>query len=361
MISGGGSGGHVFPAIAIADALRAKEPAAEIRFVGALGKLEMEKVPQAGYPIDGLWISGLHRRRAWRNVTFPFKLATSLFKAWQLLRSYRPQVVVGVGGFASGPLLEVAARMGIPTLIQEQNSYPGLTNKLLARQADRICVAYDRMERYFPADKLVKTGNPVRQDLRKSLPDRTTAAAHFGLDPALPTVFIVGGSLGAESINEAVAHNTEQLAAQPQLQWLWQLGKLYEERFIDSATARLPQVKAQAFIDRMDMAYALADLMICRAGAMTIAELMQVGQAALLIPSPNVAEDHQSENARALVREEAAVLLPDAEARERIIQQAVELLAEPERLKRLRENIRKLARPDAADRIAAEVLKLIKN
>lgn len=359
IISGGGTGGHVFPAIAIADAIKEKEPGADILFVGAKGKLEMEKVPKAGYPIKGLWISGFHRQLTLRNLMFPIKLVSSLVKAWGIIRAFKPDVVVGVGGFASGPLLDVASRMGKPCLIQEQNSYAGATNRLLGNRVDRICVAYDNMERYFPADKLVLTGNPVRKDLQREQADRKTAAAYFGFDPDRPILFVFGGSLGAQSINEAMAANAELLAEHPDLQVLWQMGSLYVERFGDCDTARLPQVKAQPFVDRMDLAHAMADLVVCRAGAMTISELMMIGQAAILIPSPNVAEDHQTKNAQALVEKDAAVLLPNDQARGRIIRDALALLAQPERRAQLRQHIRQLARPNAAGQIAAEVLQLI--
>ncbi|MCB0629944.1 MAG: undecaprenyldiphospho-muramoylpentapeptide beta-N-acetylglucosaminyltransferase [Saprospiraceae bacterium] len=360
IISGGGTGGHVFPAIAIADAIREKEPEADILFVGAEGKIEMEKVPEAGYPIKGLWISGFHRQLTLRNLLFPFKLVASLVKAWGILRQFRPDVVVGVGGFASGPVLEVANRTGFATLIQEQNSYAGATNRLLGNKVSRICVAYEHMERYFPAEKLVLTGNPVRKDLLMTQPTKEQGAAHFGFNPERPILFVFGGSLGAQSINEAMAANAELLAAHPEVQVLWQMGKLYVERFGDCDTARLPNVKAQAFVDNMNMAYAMADLAICRAGAMTITELAQVGQPAILIPSPNVAEDHQTKNAEALVAKDAAILLPNDRAEERIIREALDALALPERLPELSDNIKKMARPDAAARIADEVLSLIK-
>ena len=358
IISGGGTGGHVFPAIAIADAIKEKEPATDILFVGAKGKIEMEKVPKAGYPIKGLWISGFHRKLTVRNLLFPFKLAASMIKAWQIIRNFRPDVVVGVGGFASGPILEIASRMGIPTLIQEQNSYAGATNRILGGKVDRICVAYEQMDRYFPKDKIVLTGNPVRKDLLEKQPSRETGAAHFGFNAQQPILFVFGGSLGAQSINEAMAANAEMLAGKPEIQVLWQMGSLYVEDFGSCATAQLPNVKAQAFIDRMDLAYAMADLVICRAGALTISELSQLGQAAILIPSPNVAEDHQTQNALALVKKEAAVLLPDPEARERIISKAMSLLAQPETLTQIGKNLKAMALPNAAAQIAGEVLQL---
>lgn len=358
IISGGGTGGHVFPAIAIADAIKEKEPTAEILFVGAQGKIEMEKVPKAGYPIKGLWISGFHRKLTLRNLLFPVKLLTSLVHAWRIIRGFKPDAAVGVGGFASGPLLDMATRMDVPTLIQEQNSYAGATNRLLAKKVDRICVAYDQMERYFPAAKLILTGNPVRKDLLREQPDRKTGAAHFGFDPTRPILFVFGGSLGAKSINEAMAANADLLAKNPDIQILWQMGSLYVDDFGNCATALLDHVKAQAFIDRMDLAYAMADLVICRAGALTISELSQLGQPAILIPSPNVAEDHQTQNARALVEKHAAVLLADGEAKNQIISLAIRMLGKPDELKALGKNIKALAMPDAAARIAEEVLQL---
>lgn len=358
IISGGGTGGHVFPAIAIADAVKKREPGAEILFVGARDKIEMEKVPAAGYPIKGLWISGFHRQLTLRNLVFPLKLISSMWQAWQIVRGFRPDVAVGVGGYASGPLLRAAARKGIPTLIQEQNSYAGVTNRLLAQSATRICVAYDKMDRFFPAEKLVLTGNPVRKDLLSVHPDKKQAAAHFGLDPGKPTVLVFGGSLGALSLNEAMEANAGLLADHPEIQVLWQAGKLYIDRFGAGETAQLSNVQIRPFIDRMDLAYALADLVVCRAGALTIAELALLGKAAILIPSPNVAEDHQTKNAMALVEKEAAVLLPNNQAREKIVAQSLELLNDPARRQQLRENILKLAKPDAADQIAGIVLEL---
>ncbi|GJM31806.1 MAG: UDP-N-acetylglucosamine--N-acetylmuramyl-(pentapeptide) pyrophosphoryl-undecaprenol N-acetylglucosamine transferase [Saprospiraceae bacterium] len=360
IVSGGGTGGHVFPAIAIADALKKKNPQAEILFVGAQDKIEMEKVPKAGYPIEGLWISGFHRKLTLRNMLFPLKLIMSMLKARRIIRRFRPQVVVGVGGFASGPVLDMATRMGIPTLIQEQNSYAGVTNRILAKKVDKICVAYDDMERYFPAPKLVITGNPVRADLAQASADRKVAFEHYGFAPDKQTIFVFGGSLGAQSLNEAMAANTELLAKNPQVQVLWQAGKLYMERFRDCATAQLPNVQIHDFIDRMDLAYKMADLVVCRAGALTISELCLLGQPALLIPSPNVAEDHQTKNAMALVNKDAAVFLPDGEAKTSIISRSLSLLEDEPTLKKLSTNIRKLARQNAAEVIAEEVLKLIK-
>jgi UDP-N-acetylglucosamine--N-acetylmuramyl-(pentapeptide) pyrophosphoryl-undecaprenol N-acetylglucosamine transferase len=358
IISGGGTGGHVFPAIAIADALRELQPAAEILFVGAQGKMEMEKVPKAGYPIEGLWISGFQRQLSLRNLLFPLKLLASLGKAWRILRRFKPDVAIGVGGYASGPLLEMAGRQGIPTLIQEQNSYAGATNRLLAKRAGRICVAYAGMERYFPAGKLVLTGNPVRKGLQENAATRKQGAAYFGFEAGRPIVFVFGGSLGARSINEAMAANAELLRKRPEVQVLWQFGALYETAFADCETARLPNVKAQKFVERMDLAYAMADVILSRSGALTISELCFAGKPAVFIPSPNVAEDHQMKNAQALAREGAAEIIPDQEVRQRLIQRAYELLDDEARRRELSENIQKLAMPDAAARIAREVIAL---
>ena len=359
IISGGGTGGHVFPAIAIADAVKKELPNADILFVGAQDKLEMEKVPKAGYSIKGLWISGFHRKLTMRNLMFPFKLVHSLLKSRSILNSFKPDVAVGVGGFASGPLLEMATRMGIPTLIQEQNSFPGITNRLLAKKVDRICVAYDKMDRFFPKDKIVYTGNPIRTAILSMESDRMTGIQHFGLDEKKKTIFVFGGSLGAKSINEAMAANAALINQHPEIQVLWQVGKLYFEDFKESETAKLPNVKMQPFIDRMDLAYAMADVVVCRSGAMTIAELSIAAKPVVFIPSPNVAEDHQTKNAAALEDKHAAVLVPDKEGKVRIIQQALELLDNPDSARKMAENLGQLAIRDAAQRIKDEVLKLI--
>ena len=358
IISGGGTGGHVFPAIAIADAIRAQQPDAEILFVGALGKMEMEKVPKAGYPIEGLWISGFQRQISWRNLLFPFKLLSSLGKAWGIVRRFKPDVAVGVGGYASGPLLEMASRQGIPTLIQEQNSYAGATNRLLAKKVDRICVAYPGMERFFPAEKLVLTGNPVRQILQQNTASREEGAAYFGFDATRPIIFVFGGSLGARSINEAMAANAELLRQRSQVQVLWQVGALYQAEFTACETALLPNVKAQEFVDRMDLAYAMADLVLSRSGALTISELCFAGKPAVFIPSPNVAEGHQMKNAQALAHAGAAEIIENSQARELLIRKAFALLDDGRRRRELSDNIRKLAMPDAAAHIAQEAIEL---
>lgn len=348
----------MFPAIAIAEALKKKNKFIEILFVGAKGKLEMEKVPRAGYPIKGLWISGFQRRLTLRNLIFPVKLASSMVRAWQIVRKFKPDAVVGVGGYASGPVLEVASRMGIPALIQEQNSYAGITNRLLARKVKKVCVAYEGMERFFPGERIVLTGNPVRQDLVQLGDLRSEGRRHFGLDPDKKTLLVFGGSLGARTLNEMMAANDSLIKSHADKQVLWQVGKLYEAQFSDTATARLNQVRVVPFIDRMDLAYAAADVVMCRAGALTISELCLAGKAAVLIPSPNVAEDHQRMNAMALVSREAARLVLDEEAKEMGVQEAFSLMDDENQRNSLGEEISKMAKPHAADQIAEEILKL---
>ncbi|MEO1258730.1 MAG: undecaprenyldiphospho-muramoylpentapeptide beta-N-acetylglucosaminyltransferase [Bacteroidota bacterium] len=360
IISGGGTGGHVYPAIAIADAIKKIKPEADILFVGAEGKLEMEKVPKAGYPIKGLWISGFQRKLTIRNLLFPIKLISSLFKAKKIIRKFKPDVAVGVGGYASGPLLKMAERKNIPTVLQEQNSYPGVTNKLLAKNAHRICVAYDGMERFFKKEKIVLTGNPVRAEFFKNLNQKKEEAYnHFGFDKNKISVFVFGGSLGARTINQAMAASFNSLKNNPEVQVLWQVGKLYLEEYKNSETAKLPTVKTMAFIDRIDLAYAMADVVIGRAGALSISELCLVGKPAILIPSPNVAEDHQTKNALALVEKNAAVLVHDSEAKEKMMSTAIDLLNDENKKQALAENIKKLARPNAAEDIAKEILNLV--
>ncbi|MEL7021179.1 MAG: undecaprenyldiphospho-muramoylpentapeptide beta-N-acetylglucosaminyltransferase [Bacteroidota bacterium] len=360
IISGGGTGGHVFPAIAIAHEIKSQKPTAEIMFVGAEGKIEMEKVPKAGYPIKGLWISGFQRKLSWRNLTFPFKLLHSLWKARQIISRFRPDVVIGVGGYASGPTLEMATRRGIPTLIQEQNSYPGVTNRLLAKKVSKICVAYSNVARFFPKEKIVLTGNPVRADIRTSSVTKTQAQQHFfGTSAVRPTIFIFGGSLGARTINEAVAAHLSQIKKYGEVQILWQVGKGYIEEFERSEVAQLPQVKVVKFVDRMDLAYELADVIIGRAGALTISELCIIGKPAILVPSPNVAEDHQTANARALVDAGAAVLVKDSEAKEQMLKEAFDILADSERQSQLSQQIKTLAKPNATKAIVGEVRRLV--
>lgn len=360
IISGGGTGGHVFPAIAIADAIKKLAPDADILFVGAKGKLEMEKVPAAGYPIEGLWISGFQRKLTWQNLLFPLKLLVSSWKARQIVRRFRPDVAVGVGGYASGPVLNAAGAAGIPTVLQEQNSYPGVTNRILAKKAAKICVAYEGMNQFFPSEKIILTGNPVRTEVFQNLEKkRWDGRRHFGLDTDKPTIFIFGGSLGARTLNETMAAGTQILKDNPQVQVLWQCGRFYYEAFRHCETARLRNVTIQAFIDKMDFAYAAADLVIGRAGALTISELCLVGKPAILVPSPNVAEDHQTKNALALVEQDAALMVKDSESKDRMLWTALEVLKNEGLSKRLGANILKLAKPNAAEAIAKEVLKLV--
>ena len=359
IISGGGSGGHVYPAIAIADALKEKA-VEEILFVGASDKMEMEKVPAAGYKIEGLWISGLHRQRIWRNVSFPFKLISSLLKAKKIIEKFKPDVVVGVGGFASGPVLKMAQMKSIPTLIQEQNSYPGITNKLLAKDATKVCVAYPGMERFFDSSKLIYTGNPVRKDLINIEALKAEGIDYFDLDQNKKTVLIFGGSLGARSINDALYHNRSQMQELRDTQFLWQVGKVYYDEFKNSELQQIPNIKVLPFIDRMDLAYAAVDVVICRAGALTISEMCIVGKPAVFVPSPNVAEDHQSKNAQSLVENDAAWMVKDSELKEQIPQKAIELLKDIDAQKRLSVNMRNMAMPDAGNKIAEEIIKLIR-
>jgi UDP-N-acetylglucosamine--N-acetylmuramyl-(pentapeptide) pyrophosphoryl-undecaprenol N-acetylglucosamine transferase len=361
IISGGGTGGHIFPAIAIAGALRQMEPGIEILFVGANGRMEMEKVPAAGYRITGLPVTGFQRRITWKNLVFPFRLSYSLLKAKSIIRTFSPDVVIGVGGYASGPTLRMAISRGIPTLIQEQNSFPGVTNRILAPKVDRICVAYQGMDKYFPSDKIILTGNPVRNDIVSPDGDKAAAYAFFGLNPGLKTLLVTGGSLGSGTINDsiliAVGKNMDS-----QIQILWQTGKNYYEKVLVSlADEYLPNVKVYPFIDRMDLAYTIADAVVSRAGAIAISELAIAGKPAILIPSPNVAEDHQTKNARALEAKGAAILIPDAESREKLFSAVKELMKNDGQRKTLSDNIRSFAMWDSAQKIASEALALSKS
>ncbi|MDD2560426.1 MAG: undecaprenyldiphospho-muramoylpentapeptide beta-N-acetylglucosaminyltransferase [Bacteroidales bacterium] len=360
IISGGGTGGHIFPAISIANALKQKNPEAEILFVGAENRMEMERVPAAGYPIIGLPVSGFDRQHLLRNIRTLFLLFKSMRKARKLIRDFKPNVAVGVGGYASGPLLRAAVAKKIPCLIQEQNSYAGVTNKLLAAGVARICVAYDGMERFFPKEKILLTGNPVRQDLLHSLNQKEAALKYFGLKPDRPVLLVLGGSLGARSINLAVQQQLE-LIIKSGVQLIWQTGKYYYKDIM-AANAELGNnaILITDFISRMDYAYALADLIVSRAGAGSISEFALLGKAVLLVPSPNVAEDHQTQNALALVRKGAAVMIRDDEAREKLIPEALALLEEPEQLKVLKSAMAELALPNAAEHIADEIIKLAK-
>ena len=361
IISGGGTGGHIFPAISIANALIKIDPSTEILFVGAEGRMEMEKVPAAGYKITGLPVAGLYRSLTIKNIGVIVKLFRSLRMAGKVIRDFRPDVVVGVGGYASGPVLRQAARMKIPTLIQEQNSYAGVTNKLLARKASVICVAYEGMEKYFPAEKIIKTGNPVRQNFDNLKDIKKEALDFFGLRQGFPVILILGGSLGAGSINKSLSDNLDMLI-DSDCQWLWQTGKHYFENIKSLVPASAEgHVSVHSFINRMDYAFAAADVIVSRAGAGTISELCLVGKPVILVPSPNVAEDHQTKNALALSDREAAVMISDSEAHKSLITAAVKLVADSEKRERLSENIKKMADRDADLRIAEEVFKLAEN
>jgi UDP-N-acetylglucosamine--N-acetylmuramyl-(pentapeptide) pyrophosphoryl-undecaprenol N-acetylglucosamine transferase len=361
IISGGGTGGHIFPAIAIANALKEQDDTIDILFVGAKGKMEMERVPKAGYPIKGLWISGFQRRLTTRNLMFPFKLISSWFNAFRIVRKFKPDAAVGVGGYASGPTLDVAARLGVPTLVQEQNSYAGITNRLLANKVKKVCVAYEGMERFFPKDKIIFTGNPIRQAITQIEGKRDEAIKHFDLDPTKKTIVVVGGSLGARTLNNAMEDSFDLIAKSQDIQIIWQAGKLYIEEFLQKQTGQLPNVKLMKFIDQMDLAYAAADVVISRAGAATISELCLVQKPSILVPSPNVSEDHQTQNALALVNKNAAILVKDKEASATMIQTALDLLNDDTQLKSISENVGKLGMKDSANRIASEVLAMIKD
>lgn len=357
IISGGGTGGHIFPAISIADALKKALPECEILFVGASGRMEMERVPAAGYKIEGLPVAGFQRRITWKNVTFFFKLASSMMKARRIVRRFKPDVAVGVGGYASGPVLRAAASMGVATLIQEQNSFPGVTNRILSRKADSICVAYPGMERFFPAEKISFTGNPVRRDLTNNV-DLKEANKEFGLNSELPTILVIGGSLGAGSINKGISGSIEELRGKD-VQVLWQTGKFYFDDINEMLKPlKLDNVRAMPFISRMDMAYSVADVVVSRAGAGTISELALLGKASILVPSPNVSEDHQTKNAMALVDNSAAILVSDADAPHKLLAEALNLLSDGDTRESLSRNIRSLAKPNADMDIAARVLKL---
>lgn len=360
IISGGGTGGHIYPAIAIANELKVLDPSTEILFVGAEGKMEMEKVPRAGYRIVGLPVVGIKRELSLANLAFPLKLGRSFLKAQGIVRDFRPDVAVGVGGYASGPLLLAASLKGIPTLIQEQNSYAGLTNKVLARWAERICVAYPGMEAFFPADKIRLTGNPVRSDIQFA--DQQVAAAQifFGLEPNRPTLLVIGGSQGARTLNESMEMGLKQFA-DAGIQVIWQTGPAFIERAQTAiAAVGTPRLKAFDFIYEMDKAYAVADAVVSRAGALSVSELCLVGRAAILVPFPAAAEDHQTKNAMALVERNGAILLPDQQARAQLVPAALNLLNNPAQRQQLSTQIKTLAKPNAARDIAEEVMKLPK-
>lgn len=360
IVSGGGTGGHIFPALSIANALKRLEPDIDILFVGAEGKMEMEKVPEAGFPIEGLPVRGFRRKLTLENIKVLLNLWKSLRKAKKIIKKFQPDAVVGVGGYASGPIGRVAAKAGIPLVLQEQNSYAGVTNKLLAKKARRICVAYEGMDRFFEKDKIVFTGNPVRKDLLKAKELRKEGIEFYGLEPGRKTVLITGGSLGAGTLNKAMLKNLDFFARREDVQVLWQCGSYYYENLEKETAGKLPSnVKLTAFLKRMDLAYACADVVVARAGAGTISELCLLEKAALLIPSPNVAEDHQTKNAMALVNKGAAVMLKDSEAEEKLLEMLRGLLEDDNRCETLQRNIGKLAIRDSDEAIAKEILKII--
>ncbi len=360
IISGGGTGGHIYPAVAIANQIKAQQPEAEILFVGAKGRMEMTRVPEAGYKIIGLPIAGLQRRLTLKNLTFPFKVISSVRTARKIVKDFKPDAVVGVGGYASAPVLFAATSLGIPSLIQEQNSFAGITNKLLGKRVNKICVAYDGMATFFPVDKIVLTGNPVRQDIVGSPSKRVEALTFFGLKPDKQTILVIGGSLGARTINESTA---AQLAQINKLgyQLLWQTGKPYYPKAAEqTATLVDTGLKSFEFIQRMDLAYAAADVVISRAGALSISELCLVGKPAILVPSPNVAEDHQTQNALALVNSQAALLVKDVDAATKLYPTAFALLIDKSQQELLSANIRRLGKPEATQTIVSELFNLIK-
>ena len=358
IISGGGTGGHIFPAVSIANAIKALRPDAKILFVGALGRMEMQRVPAAGYEIKGLPICGFDRKNLLKNFKVLYKIWKSQRMAKQIIKDFQPQVAVGVGGYASGPTLNKAAAMGIPCLIQEQNSYAGVTNKLLAKKAEKICVAYEGMERFFPAEKIILTGNPVRQALLDTTISREEAIKSFGLDPTKKTILLVGGSLGARTINESVLQHLD-LVKSSDVQFIWQTGKYYSAAIAEQLKGQdIPNLKVTDFISDMGAAYKAADLVISRDGASSISEFCLIGKPVILVPSPNVAEDHQTKNAFALSTRNAAIYVKDAEAPATLLELAIKTVNDEAKLKSLSENVLKLALPDSADIIAKEVIKL---
>ncbi|WP_298649646.1 undecaprenyldiphospho-muramoylpentapeptide beta-N-acetylglucosaminyltransferase [uncultured Proteiniphilum sp.] len=361
IISGGGTGGHIFPAISIANAVKERWPDSEILFVGAEDRMEMERVPAAGYKIIGLPVAGFDRQNFLKNFSVAVKLLKSMQKARRIINDFKPDIAVGVGGYASGPILKAASAKGIPTLLQEQNSYAGVTNKMLARKAATICVAYEGMEKFFPEGKIVLTGNPCRQDLVVSAENRTQGYSHFQLDSGKRTMLLLGGSLGARTLNRSIAGAFPKLAAAGDLQVIWQCGKYYYKEMLQLQTeGKMPQnVYLLDFVSRMDYAYSVADLIISRAGAGSISEFSLLGKAVILVPSPNVAEDHQTKNAQALVDKDAAVMVSDAEAPDVLFDKAMTLVRNDRELRSLSNNIAKLAQHDSAKRIVDEIEKIV--
>lgn len=356
ILSGGGTGGHIYPAIAIANELKNRFPNAEFLFVGAKDRMEMEKVPQAGYNIKGLWISGIQRQLTLKNLMFPFKLISSLWNAKKIVKAFKPDIAIGTGGFASGPLLYIAASKKIPCLIQEQNSYPGITNKLLAKKVQKICVAYDNLERFFPTDKTIKTGNPVRQDLLNIESKTVEAKDFFNLKHGKYTLLVLGGSLGARNINDLIERELDFLSTQ-NVQVIWQCGKLYYSQY--KIYNNTKDIQVYPFLNNMDFAYAAADIIISRAGASSVSELCIVGKPVIFIPSPNVAEDHQTKNALAIVNNDAAMLIKEEDLEVDFKNKFSQLIQSPEKQKHLGDNIKKLALVNATNQIADEVVKLL--
>ncbi|WP_299254811.1 undecaprenyldiphospho-muramoylpentapeptide beta-N-acetylglucosaminyltransferase [uncultured Lacinutrix sp.] len=357
ILSGGGTGGHIYPAIAIANELKLRFPNAEFLFVGAKDRMEMEKVPQAGYKIKGLWITGIERKLTLKNLMFPFKLINSLWNAKKIIKQFKPDVVIGTGGFASGPLLQMAVSNGVPSLIQEQNSYPGITNKLLSKKVQKICVAYDGLERFFPKNKILKTGNPVRQDLLAINSKRSEAIKYFGLIEGKKTLLVLGGSLGAKAINELLKRELDFFQTQ-QVQIIWQTGKLYYNDY--KINGDIKDVHVYEYINNMDFAYAAADIIISRAGAGSVSELCIVGKPVIFVPSPYVAEDHQTKNAKAIVDENAALMIAQEDLEVDFKNKFSQLVASAEKQKQLSDNIKKLALVNATKEIVDEVEKLLK-
>ncbi|MBA4055726.1 MAG: undecaprenyldiphospho-muramoylpentapeptide beta-N-acetylglucosaminyltransferase [Marivirga sp.] len=359
IISGGGTGGHIFPAVAIANEFRDRHPDAQILFVGAKDKMEMTRIPEAGYKIIGLWISGLQRKLTWSNLLFPVKLVLSYVRAITIIKKFKPHVVIGTGGYASGPIMMAATRFKIPSVIQEQNSFAGLANKQVAGKVNKVCVAYDGMEKYFPKEKIVVTGNPVRKDILSIDTKREKALGHFGFDANKRTLLIIGGSLGAKTINEAIIKGIEKLV-DAQIQIIWQTGKGYYDIYkAQLGKYDLRRIRVQDFVKEMDLAYAAADVVVSRSGALAVSEICIAKKPVILVPSPNVAEDHQTKNAKALVDKGAALMVLDKEADVKLVDEALKLLFDQQLGGKLSENISKLARPDATSSIVNEIEKLI--
>lgn len=359
IISGGGTGGHIFPAVAIANEFKERHPDAQILFVGAKGRMEMTRIPEAGYKIIGLWISGIQRKMTWSNVLFPVKLVVSYIRAISIVRKFKPHAVIGTGGYASGPIMMAATRFKIPSVIQEQNSFAGLANKQVAGKVSKVCVAYDGMEKYFPKDKIVITGNPVRKDILSIDAKREKALGHFGFDANKRTLLIIGGSLGAKTINEAIIKGIEKLV-DAQIQIIWQTGRGYYDIYKSQlGKYDLRRIRVQDFVKEMDLAYAASDVVVSRSGALAVSEICIAKKPVILVPSPNVSEDHQTKNAKALVDKGAALMILDREAGAKLIDEALKLLFDQQLATKLSENISKLARPDATTSIVNEIEKLI--